>query len=229
MPGELVIAIRRAHARLGGAIEPLTDPQVAVPSRLPGWSRGHVLAHLTGVGFAAARQVEFARRGAFVDLYDGGRPARDAAIEAGASAPAAAHVRALRLATERIDALLVGLAPADWDRPVRFRDGVVRDMVLAWWREIEIHLTDLDVGPDSDGWSAGFCNHLADFLAARVAPGTCLVLEAPDGWACELGAGEPRIVRGACTDLVAWLAGRDPVRPVRAGDGGELPQLGPWP
>lgn len=228
-PGELVTAIRSAHARLGGAIEPLTDAQVMRPSRLPGWSRGHVLAHLAGVGAAAARQLEHARRGALVDLYDGGRPARDVAIEAGAPAPAAVHVLALRLTTERIDAVLASLAPADWDRAVRFRDGVVLDMVLAWWREVEIHITDLDLGLDGSGWSAAFCDHLADFLAARVAAGTCLVLEAPDGWVRELGAGAPQTIRGPRTDLVAWLAGRDPVQPIYVDGGGELPRLGPWP
>ncbi|RYV49473.1 maleylpyruvate isomerase family mycothiol-dependent enzyme [Pengzhenrongella frigida] len=228
-PGGLVVAIRRAHERLGGAIEPLTDAQVGQPSRLPGWSRGHVLAHLDGLAAAIARQIDCARRGELVDFYDGGRPARDAAIEAGASAPAAEHVHALRVATERIDALLAGLAPADWDRPVRFRDGVVLSVALAWWREVEIHLVDLDLGPDSDEWSAELCDHLVDFLATRVPAGSRVVLEAPDGWRRDLGAGAARTVRGDRADLTAWLAGREPVRAIRAADGDHLPRLDPWP
>lgn len=224
-PGELVTAIRSAHARLGGAIEPVTGAQVVAPSRLPGWSRGHVLAHLAGVGGAAARQVGLARRGVLVDLCDGGRPARDAAIEAGARASAAALVVALRIQTERIDELLASLAPADWDRPVPCRDQLVLDRVLAWWREVEVHTTDLDLGCSSDSWSARFCDHLVDHLAAlpERTSGTHLVLQAP-GWVREVGTGTPRIVRGQRTDLVAWLAGRDPVRPVD----GDLPLLAPW-
>jgi len=232
-PGELVTAIRRTHERLGGAVESLTDAQVLEPSRLPGWSRGHVLAHLVTLGAAAARQISAARRGELVDFYDGGRAGRDAAIEAGATAPAAEQVRALRQATERIDELLAGLAPVDWDRPVRFRNEVVLSMALAWWRETEIHLTDLDLGPDSDSWTAELCDHLTDFLGSRVPAGTALVLVAPDGWTRELGrtrgAAVPRVVRGARSDLAAWLAGREPVRPVLDSAGGPLPELGPWP
>ena len=227
---ELVTAIRRAHTELGAVLGPLTDAQVTAPSRLPGWSRGHVLAHLAGLGSAVTRQVEHARRGEGVELYQGGRPARDAAIEAGAPASAAHHVRTLRQRMARIDTLLAGLTPADWELPVRFRDGVVAAMVLAWWREVEIHLTDLDLGRGSDGWSQEFCDHAIEFLAARVPAGTLLVLESPDGWVRELGAGDRRVVRGARTDLVAWLAGREPVRPVRfADDGAGLPLLGSWP
>ena len=238
-PGELVAAIRRTHERLGGAVEPLTDAQVFAPSRLPGWSRGHVLAHLISLAAAAARQISAAHRGELVDFYDGGRAGRDAEIEAGSTAGAAEQVRALRRATERLDELLAGLAPADWDRPVRFRNEVVFSMALAWWRETEIHLTDLDLGPDSDSWSAELCDHLVDFLAVRAPAGTSLVLRAPDGWARVLaaGAGTTRVVRGSRTDLVAWLAGRDLVRPVVLDtadpdadiNGGPLPALAPWP
>jgi maleylpyruvate isomerase len=232
-PGALVTAIRRTHERLGGAVGSLTDAQVLAPSLLPGWSRGHVLAHLISLGAAAARQISAARRGELVDFYDGGRAGRDAAIEAGATALAAEQVRALRQATERIDELLAGLAPVDWDRPVRFRNEDVHAMALAWWRETEIHLTDLDLGPDSDSWPAELCDHLTDFLGSRVPAGTVLVLEAPDGWSRELGqaggAAAPRVVRGARSDLAAWLAGREPVRPVLDGTGGPLPELGPWP
>ena len=227
---EVVTAIRRVHTQLGAVLGSLTDAQVAAPSRLPGWSCGHVLAHLAGLGSAVTRQVEHARRGEGVDLYQGGRPARDAAIEAGAPASAAHHARTLRQRMARIDVLLVGLTPADWDLPVRFRDGVVAAMVLAWWREVEIHLTDLGLGPGSDGWSEGFCDRAIEFLAERVPAGTLLVLEAPDGWVRALGAGDRRVVRGARTDLVAWLAGREPVRPLRsADDGAGLPLLSSWP
>ena len=108
---------------------------------------------------------------------------------------------------------------------MRYRDGIVLDRVLAWWREVEIHTTDLDLGCSSDSWSERFCDHLVDHLAAlpERTPGTCLVLQAP-GWVREVGTGAPRIVRGQRTDLVAWLAGRNPVRPVS----GDLPLLAPW-
>lgn len=229
IPSEVVIAIGQAHVRLLDATAPLSDAQVAAPSRLPGWSRGHVLAHLAGLAAAVSRQVEHARRGEQVDLYDGGQPARDAAIEAGASAPAAAHRRALAGATERIEASLAGLSATDWQRPVRYRDGVVLDLAAAWWREVEIHLTDLDLGASGGGWSGVFCDQLTDFLAERVPAGTRLVLEAPGGWSRVLGAGTALRVAGERADLVGWLAGREPTEPLRVDAGAALPVLGPWP
>ncbi|QTE28673.1 maleylpyruvate isomerase family mycothiol-dependent enzyme [Pengzhenrongella sicca] len=228
-PAELVPAIRGAHARLLASIAGCTDADVAAPSRLPGWSRGHVLAHLVGLAAAATRQIEYARRGALVDVYDGGRPARDAAIEAGAPASAAEHRSAITSATERIDALLADLTREDWSRPVRYRAGTALDMAQAWWREVEIHLTDLDLGPASGDWSVQLCEHLTAFLAERLPGGSALVLEAPDGWVQELGTGPTRVLRGARTDLVAWLAGREPAGPVVADDGAPPPALGPWP
>jgi len=227
--GALVAAIGLAHARLGGVVAALTDAQVAQPSRLPGWSRGHVLAHLTELAAAVTRQIEAARAGELVEVYEGGRPARDAAIEAGAGASAEGHQRSLRRATAGIGVLLTSLVPADWDLPVRYRDGVVRTIVRAWWREVEIHTVDLDLGADSDAWSELFCDQTVEFLAPRAPAGTTLVLEASDGWARELGDGARRVLRGERTDLVAWLAGREPVHPVRADDGGALPALDPWP
>ena len=225
----LVTAIGLAHARLGRVVAALTEEQVAEPSRLPGWSRGHVLAHLTELAAAVTRQIEAARAGELVEVYDGGRPARDAAIEARAPESAEGHERSLRRATAGIGVLLASLAPADWDLPVRYRDAVVRTVVQAWYREVEIHTVDLDLGADSDGWSELFCDQTVEFLAPRVRAGTTLVLEASDGWTRELGTGARRVVRGARTDLVAWLAGRDPMRPVRTDDGEPLPELDPWP
>ena len=229
----LVAAIGLAHAHLGRVVSAMTEEQVAEPSRLPGWSRGHDVAHLTELAAAVTRQIEAARAGELVEVYEGGRPARDAAIEARAPASAQAHERSLRRATAEIGVLLASLAPADWDLPVRYRDGVVRTVVQAWWREVEIHTVDLDLGAEPDGWSEAFCAQTVEFLAPRVPAGTTLVLEAPDGWVRELGAGAGsgvrRVVRGERTDLVAWLAGREPVHPVRADDDGALPALDPWP
>ncbi|NMR21201.1 maleylpyruvate isomerase family mycothiol-dependent enzyme [Cellulomonas fimi] len=228
--GELVAAIARSEQQLGGAMEPLTDAQVAAPSALPGWTRGHVLAHLVGVGAALARQIEHALRDELVDLYDGGQPARDAAVDAGAGLPAREHVRAVRRTVERIDGVLGRLAPQDWVRRVRFRDADVRDVALAWWRECSIHAVDLELGVGSEDWSRALCDHLTVFLAERVPVGTRLVLDADDeAWVRELGSGRPTVVRGRRADLVAWLAGRELQGRVEAAEHGELPVLGPWP
>lgn len=223
-------AVFAAEDRLRALLPGLTDAAAREPSALPGWSRAHVLSHLEGVGLALARQAEFALRGERVDVYDGGRPARDAGIEAGAPRDAAALRAALTAALDRTRAAWAAVGPADWDRPVRYREGPLRGALAAWWREAEIHTADALLGPTPADWSRAFCGHALDFLAPRVPSGVRLVLVATDGPERRaLGTGpEEVVVRGPLTDLTAWLAGRAPAAPPRA-DAGRLPQLDPWP
>ncbi|WP_322785436.1 maleylpyruvate isomerase N-terminal domain-containing protein, partial [Cellulosimicrobium cellulans] len=57
---------------------------LGAPSALPGWSRSHVLAHVTAIGEAMARQAERAARGELVEVYDGGAAGREDGIRTGA-------------------------------------------------------------------------------------------------------------------------------------------------
>ncbi|MBP2334483.1 maleylpyruvate isomerase [Saccharothrix coeruleofusca] len=209
-----------AHRRLAALIEPVTDAQVARPSALPGWTRGHVLAHLAGATDAMARQAE--HEGELIEVYDGGRPGRNADIEANAGRTADEHRAAIAAAVARLTAAWAGVS--DWDSPVTYRSGTLRDTALALWREVEIHARDLDLGPFA--WSPEFCEHALDFLAARVPDGVRLTLAATDHdreWT--FGEGEHVELSGALTDLTAWLAGREYAGPIS----GPKPELKPWP
>ncbi|ONI87172.1 hypothetical protein ALI22I_22200 [Saccharothrix sp. ALI-22-I] len=207
-----------AHRRLATLIEGLTDEQVAEPSALPGWTRGHVLAHLAGVTIAMAGQAE--HEGTKVEPYPGGRPARDAAIEAGAGRSAQEHRAAIADAVARLTKAWDDVR--DWNTPAFYRDGTLTDTAYATWREVEIHTRDLDLGPVT--WSPEFCDHVVDFLSARVPDGVRLTLQAADRqWV--IGEGDDVTLTGSRTDLTAWLAGREP-------DGridGDKPELNPWP
>lgn len=217
-------AVRDAISRLDDVLAGVDEATVRAPSALPGWSRGHVMIHLAHFGQAMARQVNEALAGRLVDMYDGGRPARDAAIEAGAGRPAAELRQAVRDSTSGLLDAWGNVGPDDWSRPVRHRDGTVADTVHNAWREVEVHTADLDLGPTSDDWSTAFCLHLLDFLRPRTPDGLRLVLQAGDThW--EHGSGEPRVLTGTFTDLTAWMAGRKPVGPIQ----GALPELKPWP
>ncbi|MCV2394018.1 maleylpyruvate isomerase family mycothiol-dependent enzyme [Actinotalea sp. M2MS4P-6] len=228
-------SIERTHERVRTTIEGLTDDDVRAASRLPGWTRGHVLAHLAGFGAAAERQVLRALEGADPgEFYDGGRPGRDAAIEAGASAGAAEHVTRVEAAMDRMEGLLDLLDEDVLRRRTAFKDGLpVEAVVLAWWREFSIHLTDLDLGAEHTLWGPELREHLVAFLSPRVPDGTQLDLEPTDvDEPRRLGQGRVLRVRGAANDLVAWLAGREPIVPLVADNGGavvDLPELGPWP
>jgi maleylpyruvate isomerase len=214
--------VRTAIDQLNALLTSVDDDAARGPSGLLGWSRGHVMAHLANFSTAMTRQVDEALQGRLVEMYDGGRPARDAAIEADAATPAeelkarvATATSGLVAAWEKVD---------DWSRPVSHRNGDLAATVYAGWREVAIHTVDLDLGPTSDTWSAEFCLHLLDFLRPRVPAHTRLVLDAGDvRW--EEGGGQVRVVQGKLTDLTAWMAGRRPVSPLV----GELPDLSPWP
>lgn len=238
LPSEAVAAIEsieRTHDRLRSTLDGLTDEQVRARSALPGWTRGHVLAHLAGFAAAAERQVLRAVEGADPgEFYDGGRVGRDAAIEAGAGATATEHVARVQTAVDRMEGLLDLLDEDLLGRRTAFKDGLpVAAVVMAWWREFSIHLTDLDLGAKHTLWGPELREHLVGYLAARVPDGVQLDLEPTDvPEPRRLGQGRVIRVRGTANDLVAWLAGRAPLGPVLADEDGravDLPQLGPWP
>ena len=75
--------IAAATDRLLAQVAELDDKDIAAPSRLPGWTRGHVLSHLARQAPALERLLEWARTGVETPQYPS-RRARDAEIEAGA-------------------------------------------------------------------------------------------------------------------------------------------------
>ena len=60
---ELFREVRASAARLGADADSLTDRQAREPSRLPGWSRGHVLTHLARSADAYRWMLALARTG----------------------------------------------------------------------------------------------------------------------------------------------------------------------
>ena len=237
IPSDVVVAmdsIEWTHERLRTTLDPLTDAQVAEASRLPGWTRGHVLAHLANLGVAVARQLQNAYSDApVVPFYDGGMDGRNAAIEADAGLSVAEHVARVEAALDLVEGLLDLLDEAALARRTGFRDRSAAALVLAWWRETSIHLTDLDLGVEHTMWGAALREHLVGYLSARVPAGVRLDLEPTDvDEPRYLGDGVTVKVTGAASDIVAWLAGREPLEPLHATTDGvlaSLPELGPWP
>ncbi|MEO3753713.1 maleylpyruvate isomerase family mycothiol-dependent enzyme [Streptomyces sp. B6B3] len=221
-----VAAVVEAHGTLAEFVARLDDRQVAEASALPGWSRGHVLAHLTDNARMFARLAEHALRGELVATYDGGTDERDAIIESTAGRGADEHRRELARHTARLQAAWARAGDADWRRPVTFRDAELAATVWARWREVWIHLVDLDLGVRPDDWPEALACHAVDFLRCRLPAGTRVRAEdVRRQWT--VGHAPGRVVTGRVRDLAAWLAGRPPAVPPVAADG--LPALGPWP
>ncbi|TQJ36080.1 maleylpyruvate isomerase family mycothiol-dependent enzyme [Arthrobacter sp. SLBN-122] len=233
-PAVLLAELHKAADALTAAMDRIPDGGESAPSTLPGWSRGHLLAHITGICEALARQVEYGRRGETVELYDGGVEGRNRAIDLAAGHSVEQHRNDVDAVLQRALAAFDALGEDEWQTHIAFRDGVIFDAGLALWRELVIHTADLDSGTGPEIWNREFCSHLFDFLAARVPAETRLVLQPVALPPLALGAGGSTVVvSGMVTDIAAWLAGRKPsldsLRATAVGDGTDLPALLPWP
>jgi maleylpyruvate isomerase len=150
---EIALALARlgeSTDRLLATADGLTDDQAAGASRLPGWTRGHVLTHIARNADSLVWRLEGAESGDLRDQYPGGLEQRSSDIEEGAARPAAELVRDVRQSADAVDRVMAGLSPAGWDAPSRTSRGVVedsRDAVLSRWREVVVHHGDLGLGP----------------------------------------------------------------------------------
>lgn len=204
--------VRHATDNLLAAAADLDESSVAAPSLLPGWTRGHVLAHL-------ARNAD-----GMVEVL-AGRPmypsneARNAAIERDAPRPLAVHLADLRESAARLDAAFTALPAAGWDRTLTLRFGEVTARHLPYhrWNEIELHRIDLGTGYGIDDLPAAFLERsltaLAERFAGHPAITAAIELRTEDGTVRHIGAApadaaEKTVVVGPAAALVGWLTGR---------------------
>src|SRR5690349_21068961 len=78
-----------SHRRLLAALDGLTEEVARRPSRLPGWTVGHLLTHLARNADSMTRRLRAGARDEVVDHYPGGAEQRTGEIEQGAGRPAA--------------------------------------------------------------------------------------------------------------------------------------------
>jgi maleylpyruvate isomerase len=158
-PEEQIDGVRAAHTRLHATVAGLDDATARRPSRLPGWSVGHVVTHLARNADSVVRRLAAAAEDRLVEQYEGGAAGRDAAIEAGAGRPAAELVADLTAADRAVEQLVDTLPAEVWERPV-LRSGPAGGTVpaarLAYsrWREVEVHHVDLGLGYEPADWPA---------------------------------------------------------------------------
>ncbi|WP_329247461.1 maleylpyruvate isomerase family mycothiol-dependent enzyme [Streptomyces sp. NBC_01478] len=220
-----LVSVRDATERVLTAAAGLDNASVAEPSRLPGWSRGHVLAHL-------ARNAD-----ALVNVLEG-RPmyatasVRDADIERDAPRPLDAQLADLRESGARFQS--AGAAPADWSRTVELRNGVVDTasrIPFRRWVEVELHHVDLGTGYELEDLPEEFTQREIAFLVERFdghldVPSTRLT-DGTHAWSTGRAADKPELtVTGSPVELLGWLCGRRDGSGLTV-DGGSLPALPP--
>jgi maleylpyruvate isomerase len=226
--------LHEATQRLVRTVDALPPDAWAGPSLLPGWSRAHVVAHLTlnAEGLAGALAGVVAEEA--VPMY-ASQEARDADIDELATHDVA-DLRDRMFASTTTFADAFAAVPEDRlsvtiertpgsDRT--FPAGAAETMR---WREVEIHHADLASSYDRSSWPAPFLLHLVETASQRPGVPGGLVLQAVDldhRWTTgdPDTQTDPVTVSGLAADLGWWLTGRGTGEGLTV-DRGELPQIG---
>lgn len=176
-----------SHRRLLGTLAPLADDDLRAPSRLPGYSRAHVVTHLANKTRAHARLFDGAAAGEVRRLHPEGHDA-DRAADAGADRSAAELHADLARSFTLLEAAWDALDDARWGCQGIMTAGPrsMTEIVGHHLRDVEVHHVDLDLGYRPSDWPAAFVERE---LAKRLR---------------DLPA------RADAADLLAWLLGRSP-------------------
>jgi len=148
----------RAHAALAALLDGLDDAAMRRPSLLTNWSVGHVLTHVARNADGLRAAVEGAAVGEVRPMYPGGAAQRNGDIEAGAVRSATGIADDVRSSSAALEAALAALDETGWagEGSAPFGALPIDDVPHRRWREVEVHLTDLGVGPTWHDWSAPF-------------------------------------------------------------------------
>jgi maleylpyruvate isomerase len=233
---ELNAAVSAATQRLRQTAAGLTDQQAREPSRLPGWSRGHLLTHIARNADSLRNLLIWARTGVVTPQYaDAGE--RERGIAAGADRPAADLLADLDASAAALAAEAGSLRQDDWAAQVH---GLHGDPHPAWFTlrrrrtEVEVHHVDLDAGYSPDDWPLDFAATLLDSVVADFADAdapAALLRTTDTGSALRIGPPDaaPAVeISGPARALLAWLIGRGSGAGLTVAPAGELPALPPW-
>ncbi|HEY7874210.1 MAG TPA: maleylpyruvate isomerase N-terminal domain-containing protein [Actinomycetota bacterium] len=140
--------VHAAEERFKATVAGLDDEDLHAPSLCPGWSRGHVIAHVALNADSLVNLIAWARTGSEVPQYPSPE-ARDADIERHSRRSTDEHLRYLDEAAERFARAARDLPADKWSFPVRGIGGTwvpVERYRLGRLSEVEIHHVDLDAG-----------------------------------------------------------------------------------
>lgn len=223
--------IARADRALVRTVDGLADAAYAEPSLLPGWSRAHVIAHVTLNAEALAGVLHGAHVGEPRVMY-ASQDARDGDIEELSSVDPSALRERFLASTGRFAEALEAMGHGDWegrfDRTPGGRSIALVNVPLMRLREVEIHHADLDAGYSADDWRPEFRAVLLDSLtkAPTREPFTVRPTDLEGTWRYGEGDGGP-VVSGTASALGWWLTGRGSGEGLTS-DTGVLPEMEAW-
>lgn len=198
------------------AVQHLDDDQLHAGSRLPGWTRAHVVAHVSRNAEALGRLATWARTGVESEMYVS-RKHRDEQIEVSSAYPADRLRRELARTAEDLDDALGALDDDAWGARVRIATGrEIRAAAIPWLRarEVWLHAVDLDAGVSAADLPADVADEMLDdvtgFLTQQEGCPPVVVDLLDRDQQRRIGPDEehPFTVTGSAADALAWVTGR---------------------
>lgn len=219
----------QGQTRFEHAVMELDD--IGGPSRLPGWTRGHVITHVARNAEGLVRLLTWARTGIETPMY-ASTEARAADIEAGAGRPLAEQLDDVRRTGAAFATAASGLSAQHWRTMVRTRHDPISAAAVPWarTREVWLHLVDLGADVEIDvlpeDIAAALVRDVASWMDARVS--ARVEVQIPGGEPTFFGpeTGPPMPVTGSVQELAGWLTGRSLGNRLAAPEG--LPELPDW-
>ncbi len=220
IPNEWLAGCKAAHHRLQAIVERIDDDSARRNTALPGWTVGHLLTHLARNADSHRGMIEAAQRGEVIAQYPGGPAQRNGDIERGYARPARDLAADLKTSNQKLEHAWSMTNKQVWTTGLglrRYGPATMAEFVFLRWREVEIHLVDLNVpelgSPDWEGLSLAYVDaelqESARGLAARLPVSTTVVLAPGDRPSRAFGNGDERtVIQASPTTIVGWLMGR---------------------
>jgi maleylpyruvate isomerase len=218
--------LRHADDRLLATIMQLSPADLAAPSILPGWTRGHVLTHLARNADAFGNLLTWARTAVERPAYASAE-ARAADIEAGASRPLEEQIEDVRDACARLSAEAAAMPVSAWAFDFGPPQGSAAKLIWRRLREVEVHHVDLGAGYSTADWPSAFTSRLMKELVAGQTGELSMTVCADDGQSWQLGTGDTT-VSGPAHALAGWLIGRSTGDGLSVAPAGPLPTVPDW-
>ncbi|WP_347110998.1 maleylpyruvate isomerase family mycothiol-dependent enzyme [Paenarthrobacter sp. S56] len=212
-----LLQARHGTAFFARKLNELSDADLGAPSLLPGWTRGHVVAHVGYNARAIARLVEWAATGVENPMYPS-LEVRNHEIDFGATLSPIALRNLFDHSAIHLNVEWRDLPADNWHHKVRTVQGRVVPAEETVWmrtREVWVHAADLDNGATfADIPTPVLARLLKDITGAWSARGTDrgLLVEVTDQPSALLfgdaGAESPVKVSGPLAAITAWATGR---------------------
>jgi maleylpyruvate isomerase len=230
---EDLLQARRGTAFFARKLNELSDAELDGGTRLPEWTRRHVVAHVGYNARAIARLIEWAATGVETPMYSS-TEARNHEINFGATMSPIALRNLFDHSAVHLSVEWRDLPDANWANQVRTAQGrIVRASETVWMRtrEVWVHTVDLDNGATFADIPATVLERLLrDITGAWKKRGTDTgLLIRVDGTGTQnkeplrfgdTSATNPTTIAGPLPAVVEWATGR--------GSNGRNPAAPPW-